>query len=142
MIKTTGVKEIDAVLKGLKVEVSHKLLQGAHEEAAKPMVDAAHLLSPVGKTGNLAESIGVVKPAVKKVDVVGQVNVGPRRGGGYKGYHAHLVEYGKTNRDGSKSSPNPFMHRAFDRTAGVVLNKINEIIGKRMVRLMRRTLKS
>lgn len=141
-VKVTGIKEIDAVFRGLKVEVSHRLLQSANEEAAKPLVDAAHLLAPVGTTGNLADSIGIEKPSFKRVDAVGQVNVGPRRGGKYKGHHGHLVEYGKTNRDGSKSKANPFMHRAFDRSIETVKEKFNGIVGKRMLRLMKRTLKN
>ncbi|HMJ67588.1 MAG TPA: HK97-gp10 family putative phage morphogenesis protein [Cyclobacteriaceae bacterium] len=141
-ITVTGIKEIDAVFRGLKVEVSHKLLQSANEEAAKPLVDAAHLLAPVGATGNLAESIGVEKPRISRVDAVGQVNVGPRRGGKSKGHHAHLVEFGKTNRDGSKSKANPFMHKALDRSIETVKEKFNQIVGRRMVRLMKRTLKN
>jgi HK97 gp10 family phage protein len=137
----TGKKEIDAVLKQLPQEVSNRALQQVNEKAAIPLVNAAHLLAPVGKTGNLAESIGTVKPSVKSVSIVGEVNVGPRRGGKYKGYHAHLVEYPKTNRDGSKSRPKPFMQPAFQRTKEEVLSRINSILGSNMLKRMQRLLK-
>lgn len=137
----TGNKQLNDVFKQLPLEVTNKALQSVNEKAAIPLVDAAHLLAPVGKTGNLAESIGTVKPSIKAIDVVGQVQIGPRRGGKYKGYHAHLVEYPKTNRDGTKTKGKPFMLPAFNKTKDVVLNRINSLLGDNMIKRMRRLLK-
>ena len=138
----TGVKEIDSLLKRWPVDLSDKVLAQAHTDAAFPLVAAAHLLAPVGKTGNLADSIGVVKIGIKRGGYVGQVAVGPRRGGMYKGYHGHFIEFGKTNRDGTRSTPNPFMGPAFDRTKSEVERGIAEAIGRRMMATAKRILKN
>jgi HK97 gp10 family phage protein len=138
----TGANEIDQVLRSLGPALSHPILQKAHERAATPLVNAAHLLAPVGRTGNLADSIGVTKPSLKRVNVSGEINVGPRRGGMHKGYHAHLVEYGKTNRDGSRSKPKPFMEPAFERTKDDVLGKINQEIGIVVYTTMKRYIRN
>lgn len=141
MITVTGNKEIDAVLKRMPDVLTHRVLQSAHAESATPLVTAAHLLAPVGKTGNLADSIGVEKvPA--SAGTLGLVNVGPRRKGGKKGHHGHLVEYGKTNRDGSKSKPKPFMEPAFERTKGEVEWSITKNIGVKLYQFMRRTIRN
>jgi HK97 gp10 family phage protein len=140
-LKLTGKKEIDKALGQVRLSVAHKELQKVNAEAAKPLADEAHLQAPVGKTGNLADSIGIVKPSESKVSVIGQVNIGPRRGGGHKGYHAHLVEYGKTNRDGTKSKANPFLKRAFDKKGSEVIQRIDRILGTKMVKRMKNVLK-
>lgn len=140
-VVVTGWKEIDNVFRNLPKELSHSILQSAHIEAAQPLIAAAHLLAPVGKTGNLADSIGPERISLKRGEV-GQVNVGPRRRGGYKGFHAHLVEYPKTNRDGTKTKGKPFMKPAFDRTKDELEKRINVAIGKKVVASMKRNLGS
>jgi hypothetical protein len=140
-LSVTGAKEIDACLRGLPLQLSDKILSQAHSDSAFPLVAKAHLLSPVGKTGNLADSIGVVKVGVKRGGQVGQVNVGPRRGGGFKGFHGHFIEYGKTNRDGTKSQPKPFMEPAFDSTKMEVERGIAENLGRRLTNYIKRTVR-
>lgn len=143
----TGVKEIDAVLKGLPAQVSHKVLGQAHADAAKPLIDRAKLLAPEGPTGNLVDSIGAEKESIAKATEVGAVVVGPRRGRRYKGFAGHLVEYGtksRTNRKGAYrgSMPKrPFMKPAFDSTGREVQNRIADSIGKKLLSFMKRTLK-
>lgn len=141
MIRVTGLVELDMAFRKMPEAVSHKVLQQANELSARPLVEAAHLLSPVGETGNLAESIGVEKPSIKRVDQIGMVRVGPRRGGKNKGYHAHLVEYSKTNRDGSKSKAQPFMHNAFERTKAQVLALFELNVGRKIISHMNRFIK-
>jgi hypothetical protein len=68
-MKLTGEEDIDKVLKGLPSVFQDKIVTRAHEKAAKPLVDKAHYLAPVYQTGNLAESIGVVKA---KSQIVGR----------------------------------------------------------------------
>ncbi len=138
----TGVKEIDDLLKAWPLDLSDKVLAQAHADAAFPLVAAAHLRAPVGKTGNLADSIGVVKVGIKRGGDVGQVAVGPRRSGGYKGFHGHLIEYGKTNRDGTRTNPQPFMAPAFEATKSEVERNIANAIGKRMMQTAKRILKN
>lgn len=138
-VKVKGAQQIASALHGLTFEVEHKIMQAANVASAEPLVHAAHLLAPVGKTGNLADSIGIEKPSHKRVGVAGQINVGPRRGGKYKGYHAHLVEYPKTNRDGSKSVPHPFMRPAFERTKAQMLGAWEKNAGAKITSYLRRT---
>jgi len=60
------------------------------------------------------------------------VNIGPRVGGGFKGYHAGLLEFGTKNRPPggwyakfpnarpTKSAPRPYIEPAYRRTIGEV----------------------
>lgn len=141
-ISLTGVKEIDAVLRGLPLQFSESILFQTHKDAAFPLVSAAHMLAPVGETGNLAESIGTERVGVKRGGEIGSVAVGPRRSGGFKGFHAHLIEFGKTNRDGTKTAPRPFMEPAFNNTKGEVERGIASSLAKRTYNFIRRTIKN
>lgn len=116
VISVSGVDKIDKVLRGMPVFISDTLLLNVHSKAAEPLVQRAKLLAPLGKTGNLTKSVGIIKEGIKKSDQLGLVKVGPRRGGNYKGYHGHLLEFGKTNRDGTRTRPRPFMRPAFNQT--------------------------
>lgn len=143
MIKVQGLDEIKKVLNGLPDQFRHKVLQASNAEAAAPLVERAHLLAPVGRTGHLAESIGVVKPTLAKAGEVGLVQVGPRRKGGYKGYHAHLVEYGTKDRGRTGIMPKkPFMEPAFNQTKDILFKRIDDIQGKKLMQFMKRTIKS
>ena len=141
----TGVKEIDAVLRGLPQQLQHKIVQQGNANAAKLLVDQAKLLAPEGPTGGLVDSIGVIKPSFSAADGVGEVHVGPRRGR-FKGQKGHLVEFGTKRRD--KKGPNrgvmpkhPFMEPAFNRTKDRVLDNITTGIGKKLFAFMKRTIK-
>jgi hypothetical protein len=70
-ISVTGLKEVDAVLKGLPLQFQDRVLKAAHADAAKPLISAAQGLAPVGKTGNLRRSIGVERISLKKTNEVG-----------------------------------------------------------------------
>lgn len=142
MISVTGIKEIDAVLRGLPRQMQDSILKSAHADAAKPLIDAAKHIVPVGKTKNLQTSIGVERISIKKTNEVGLVQVGPRRKSGYKGFHGHLIEYGKTNRDGTRTTPQPFMEPAFNQTKTQVESRIAENLGKKVYQFMRRTIKN
>jgi HK97 gp10 family phage protein len=146
-ISVTGVKEIDAVLKGLPLQLNHKILGQAHADAAKPLVDRAKLLAPEGPTGNLVDSIGVEKTSLAKATEVGAVTAGPRRGGRNRGYAAHLVEFGTRVRRNKKGAnrgvmpKKPFMEPAFTATKSQVEGRIAESIGKKLIAFMKKTLK-
>jgi len=142
MISVTGIREIDRVLKGLPVQLQDRVLKNAHADAAKPLIATAKNIVPVGKTGNLKASIGVERVSLKKSNAVGLVQVGPRRKGGSKGFHGHLIEYGKTNRDGSKSKPNPFMEPAFNQTKNQIESNIATSLGRKLNQFMKRTIKN
>ncbi len=146
-VKLTGVAEIDKVLKGLPKQLNHKILQSAHVQAVKPLVNKAKLTAPEGPTGNLVDSIGAVKLPVRRATSLGEVHVGPRRGGRNKGHHGHLVEYGTKPRS-TKSGANrgrmkaePFMDPAWESTKNKVQVSINDELGKSLYRFMKRTIK-
>lgn len=144
-LKLTGHDDIDKVLKGLPLQLNHKLLQTAHTSAAKALVDAEKLSAPEGPTGNLIDSIGVIKTPMKKANALGEINVGPRRGR-YKGYAAHLVEYGTKKRFYKGASRGvmprkPFALPSWLKTKDKVQNSIADHLGKALYRFMRRTIK-
>jgi len=140
-ISITGLKEIDDVLKGMPLILQDRVLKTAHADAAKPLTEAARALAPLGKTGNLKSSIGVERVSMKKVDAIGLVQVGPRRRGGHKGFHGHLIEFGKTNRDGSKTTATPFMEPAFMQTKTQVESGIAQSVGVKLAQFIKRTVK-
>lgn len=146
-ISLTGDKDIDAVLRGMPLQLTHTVLQAANAEAAKPLVEKAKLLAPEGPTGRLIDSIGVVKQSVKRAGELGEIQAGPRRGR-YGGHHAHLVERGTKARINERGAnrgympKHPFMEPAFKATHGIVLGRINDAIGKKLYSFMKRTIKN
>lgn len=160
-MRLTGIKEIDAVLKGLPKQLQHKVLVNAHAAAAKPMIQSAK--SKINRvSGNLQDSIGVIKSSTKRSsDRLGMVTVGPRRGGSLKGYHGHLLEFGHWTRPQIKTlmgfggvklvrkdykgqkwvKPKPFMKPAFDETVTQVADNAKIEIAKKLESFMRRTIK-
>jgi hypothetical protein len=79
---------------------------------------------------------------MKRTNEVGLVQYGPRKRGGYKGFHGHLIEYGKTNRDGTKTEPDPFMEPSFNQTKGQIEKNIADSLGKKLSGFMKRTIKN
>jgi hypothetical protein len=146
-VTVTGVREIDQVLRGLPLQINHRVMQAAHADAATPMVERAKTLSPNGRTFHLEQSIGVVKSSYARSEFLGEISVGPRRGS-YKGHHAHLIEYGtkpRTNKAGAfrgSVKPKPFMQPAFQMTKDLVLSRIADSVGKKLLSFMRRTIKN
>jgi len=150
MIRVTGFKEVDNVLKGLPAALSDKVFQNAHVRALAPLIDKEHALAPVGKTGNLADSIGIVKASGRSIGTrdLGAVSAGPRRRKPYKGFAGHLVEYGtavratKSGAGRGKMPAKPFAGPAWEATKDLVESKINSELAFEVVRFMKRTLKT
>lgn len=145
-LSVTGEKQIDEVLRGLKYEFSHKVFQAAHAEAAKPLVHREHRLAPVGLTGKLADSIGVIKLPFSRAGSLGEVQVGPRRGR-FGGSHAHFIEDGTlprkfkgANRGAVKKKP--FIQPAFDQTKEQVLSGISYALAVKTGAFLRRKIKN
>lgn len=144
-ISVTGIEEIDRVLRGMPQQLTHNVLTAAHADAAKPLITTAKA-TVRKKTGDLANSIGVKKTNLSKVGAIGLVQVGPLRGGGNKGYHGHLIEFGHkiVTRSGKTvgfSKKFPFMEPAFNATKAIVEKNISESIGKKLSAYMRRIIK-
>lgn len=145
-LKLTGHLEVDKVLRGLPLQVNHRVLQAAHTSAAKVLITAEKLAAPEGPTGRLIDSIGVVKTPLSRAGALGEVNVGPRRGR-YKGHAAHLVEYGtrvRRNKRGAnrgRMSARPFARNSWERTKGKVQAGIADHLSRHLLNFMRRTIK-
>lgn len=145
-LRLTGHEDVDKVLRGLPLQVNHKVLQTAHASAAKILVDTEKLMAPEGPTGRLIDSIGVIKTPIAKSGALGEINVGPRRGR-YKGYAAHLVEYGtrpRRNRSGANRGVmprKPFALPSWLRTKDRVQSSISTHLTRALLSFMRRTIK-
>jgi len=72
-------------------KLSNKVVRGILNKAAKPIIQKAQELVPKGD-GDLQKSIGTIPGRGRGRGE--QVYIGPRRGGRFKGYAGHLVEYG------------------------------------------------
>lgn len=72
-------------------KLSNKVVRGILNKAAKPIIQKAQELAPA-EDGDLKKSIGTIPGRGRGKGE--QVYVGPRRGGRFKGYAGHLVEYG------------------------------------------------
>lgn len=145
-LRLTGHKEIDRVLRELPLQVNHRVLQAAHTSAAKSLVTAEKLSAPEGPTGNLIDSIGVVKTPIRRANAIGEIHVGPRRGR-YKGHASHLVEYGTAPRRNKRGAyrgqmkAKPFARPSWERTKNKVRESINDHLGRHLYNFMRRTIK-
>lgn len=138
-ISLSGNQQLDRCLKGMSQVLQDNLLKNAHTLAARPLVTGAKALAPKGKTGNLVRSVGIERVSVSEAGNIGVIQVGPRRRGGFKGYHGHLIEYGKTNRDGRRSRAYPFMNMAFNARKSEVEKNVAFYVGKKVAEYMVRT---
>jgi HK97 gp10 family phage protein len=89
----TGISELGEVLDALAGDkkLSGKAVRGILNKAAKPIIQKAQELAPK-EDGDLQKAIGTVPGRGQGKGE--QVYIGPRRGGRFKGYAGHLVEYG------------------------------------------------
>jgi HK97 gp10 family phage protein len=89
-ISFKGFDDLGDVLAGLGPKLSPPVVNKIFNQAAKPLVKRAkELSSNADVTGETTRSIGVLNNRK-----AGGISIGPRRGNGYKGHHAHLLEYG------------------------------------------------
>jgi HK97 gp10 family phage protein len=141
-VKFTGVKEIDDVLKNMPKALTHAVMSAAHANAAKPLVNKMQLLAPEGPTGNLVDSIGIIKSSAKKATEIGEIKVGPRRN--RKGRHAHFPEYGtkkRRTRGGANRGVMPikkYALPAYEQTKDQVLKGIATSTAKVLIRTMKK----
>ena len=112
-----GFEEIQTILDALPKKLGPPIILGVLRKGARPIVKRAkEMVSNADVTGNLTRSIGIINGRGQGKGE--SVYVGPRRGGGYYGYHGHLLEYGTGPRYNSKGAyrghvaPFPFMRPA------------------------------
>ena len=88
--KLEGIEGLDKVLAGLGSKMGPQVVDKVLRKGAQPYIKRAkELSSNADVTGDTTKSIGIV--ANRKTN---SITIGPRRGGGYKGYVAHILEYG------------------------------------------------
>lgn len=144
-IAITGLKELDNVLRMMPRALDNKFITQVNTEKAKPLVQRMKLTAPEGPTGNLVDSIGVVKMG-RRSGELGTVWVGARRGR-YKGNHGHLVEFGTKSRRNKRGAnrgvmpKKPYAKPSFIATAPQIEAGQTVAIAKVLVKTMRRYLK-
>ena len=85
-----GVEELSQVLAGFEDKFGAQVVNKILRKAAAPGVRRAkELSSNADVTGDTTKSIGIINNRQ-----LNSITFGPRRGNGFKGYHAHLLEYG------------------------------------------------
>lgn len=147
-IQIEGDKALDDIFRRMPGVFQERVMQNAHARSARHVVNKAKLLAPEGPTGNLVDSIGVVRVSQKRVGG-GAVIVGPRRRGKYKGYAGHLVEFGTrmryTRRSGAYRGfmkPRPFMRPAWEQTRPIVLREIPTEYRSKLLSFLKRRAKA
>jgi HK97 gp10 family phage protein len=138
-----GIDELNQVLAGFDDKFGAQVLDKILRKAAGPLVrESKRLSSNADVTGETTKSIGII--ANRKNN---SITVGPRRGNGFKGYHAHLLEYGTaphiikakaaggllhwaggaaTQVQHPGSAAQPFMRPAFDATGTGIVESIKD----------------
>lgn len=151
-ISVSGVKEIQSVFNALPKVYQEDVLYQAHRAAAKPLIEKEKLLAPEGPTGGTIDSIGIIRD--KRARDIGNIKVGPRRSKRYKGYAAHLIEYGtkpRTTKGRGKYNVSayrgimtaaPFVAPAFKATQLVIVSRISDEVGKKTVLAMKRYIRN
>ena len=123
-----GLKNLDAVLRSLPDRVRKRVLGAATLEMAKVARGTARRLHrPNVRTGRLMRSI-----IAKKKRVKGTSGAVLKAGAGWA-RHAHLVEFGTTNPDGTRRSRafpfmRPAIHRHHDRMLKAARGRIRRIL--------------
>lgn len=139
-LELIGEEKLERILKQLPRELDDKETRKINTKAAQPLVYRMHRLAPVGETGNLAESIGTEA----RKDIFGGVATGPKRGGRFKGYVAHLVEDGTRPRFTSARAyrgimpAQPFIEPAFEQTHGKVTKELEKEYSAVTTKLLRK----
>lgn len=91
-IDTSQLDALRDFFEGLTAVDQRKIFLAAFRKAAKPLVADAKATVP-RRTGNLANSIGTMG-----VSGEAALLVGAKKGGGYRGWHGHLIENGTVDR--------------------------------------------
>ncbi len=146
-ISVLGVKELDDLIRGMDGLFQHKFLQQVHATAALSLVYREHRLAPV-RSGKTAESIATIKPPFTKASLVGEVQVGPRRGR-YGGNVAHLSEKGTQPRTTKSTGAyrgimpkKPFVEPAWEQEKGNVERSITSQLSIHLERYLKKMIKN
>ena len=131
-LQFNGLEELRQVLDALPGKLGRQTVGKILRKAEKPLIDAAKARVPKDQ-GDTAKSIGGI--AGRGGGRGEQRYVGPRRGGPYKGYAGHLIEYGtgpRKQKDGTSTGSmpaHPFMRPAYEETKDQIVEIIKEECG-------------
>jgi HK97 gp10 family phage protein len=134
-LQFSGFEEAATILDALPGRLGPQVLLKTLRKGGKPIVAEARSRVPVKKKA-LIRSIGTING--RRGGKGQQVYLGPRRGGGYKGYAGHLIEYGtapRTKKNGASTgsvAAHPFMRPAFELRIGeareIIKNELRDLI--------------
>ncbi|WP_306642595.1 HK97-gp10 family putative phage morphogenesis protein [Sanyastnella coralliicola] len=166
-MKLEGAEQIQKLLQELPPALKKSVLISAQKKAAKPVVQQMIRnldSSTKSRSGNLKKSIGTKTLKDRGRETTSTIT-GPRVGGRFKGYHAHLIEHGtsagertskkgyftfkgkggKTIRvrmiDHPGTKARPFAKPAIESKKEEVVQAFSFEIGAALNRVMKRTIK-
>jgi hypothetical protein len=143
-----GAKELQEAFLNIPAYVNSGVIDKELIEAGKPLIKRAkEIASNADNTRNLTKSIGAISDR-KLASEPAAIVMGPRRGRGHKGHHAHLVEYGtgprkllkpirvkvrgvwQTVTQTGTMPAFPFMRPAYDQKAQEVADNVKRLYSK------------
>jgi HK97 gp10 family phage protein len=136
-VEVTGLRELQQKLERELPEKARKVTRDALKAGAQPIYEAMRQEAPVGRWAQLRSGFNV-KFKFFENGKAGAVFIGPdakmkheqepgrKRAPLSMATVARFVEFGFTERDGTKQAGNPFMTRAFEQQKETALNRIVE----------------
>lgn len=148
-----GLKELQSQLRQVPERIKrnelYRILRnvtGPVENAMRAEVTAIEMAAQAAgrdTTGNLYDAIGSIRGKSKEYL---NLQVAPRARGKYKGWHAHLVNFGTKSRRTKRgfnrgaARENNFAQRAFDKTINQVRPNFEAQVAKSTERLMKQNI--
>jgi HK97 gp10 family phage protein len=134
-LRFSGFEDAATLLDALPARLGQRTLLKILRKGGKPIVAEARSRVPVKKKA-LIRSIGTING--RGAGRGEQVYLGPRRGGSFKGYAGHLIEYGtaprskKTGGSTGSVAAHPFMRPAYelriDEARAIIKEQLRAII--------------
>lgn len=153
-MEVEGLKALQSQLKQVPERIKrnelYRILRNVTGPVEKAMRDEVTKIEMAAQaagretTGNLYDAIGRIRGKSKEYL---NIQVAPRVKGNYKGYHAHLVNFGtkvrKTRKGYNRGAAreNNFAQRAFDRTLNMVRPEFEAQVAKSTERLLKKEIK-
>lgn len=146
--KIVGLDNLRDMLRSFDNVFQRKVIEDIFRAAAKPLIQKARQKAPDDE-GDLVKSLGTFtsRSQDRGIAIKGAIWAGPRTRGGFKGFHAHLIEFGTKERKpkgeafaifeykgsivyGAKRakalSPKPFMQPAYNEAKSEMERIIKE----------------
>lgn len=142
-----GAQKIQDAFLNIPAFVNSGVVDKELVDAGKPLIKRAkEISSNADNTGNLTRSLGALSERRLGKEPAAIV-MGPRRGRGHKGHHAHLVEYGTSGtrkasgkvlagggrffgKEVAAMPAFPFLRPAYDETAQQVADNVKRLYSR------------